>query len=476
MSLKSKALTGVKWTMLSTIIVTILQLLQLAILARFLDASAFGLMALVMIVIGFSQAFLDMGISNAIIHKQEVTHEQLSTLYWINILAGVSLFIIISILAPFVAIFYNEPELTKLIIIVGISFIIQPFGQQFMILWQKEMRFAEISKINIINKFVSLIVSVYLAYKGYGVYSLVYGVLAGVTTQTVQFLYIGLKEYKPSFIFRIKDAKEFLSFGAYQMGEKSINYFNSQMDMILIGKLLGTEALGVYSIAKQLIMRPAEIINPIVTKVTFPTMAKIQDDTVRLKNIYLKTINYLSSINFPIYAFLIIMAPQIVLIMFGENWLSAIPIVQILSIYGALRSTGNPIGSLLLAKGKANWGFWWNFGLLFYVPLGIYFSSHWGLIGVSYGLIIIFLIIMIPNWYFLVRNLCGASFLEYHNEIFIPFIVSAISGIVGYLIIGYFESTTLKFIISISTGVLLVIGLNYILNRKFLYELKGFIK
>ena len=476
MSLKSKVLTGVKWTMLSTIIVTILQLLQLAILARFLDASAFGLMALVMIVIGFSQAFLDMGISNAIIHKQEVTHEQLSTLYWINILAGLSLFIIISILAPFVATFYNEPELTKLIIILGVSFIIQPFGQQFMVLWQKEMRFAEISKINIINKFISLIVSVYLAYKGYGVYALVYGTLAGVTAQTVQFIYIGLKEYKPSFIFKIKDVKEFLSFGAYQMGEKSINYFNSQMDMILIGKLLGTEALGVYSIAKQLIMRPAEIINPIITKVTFPTMAKVQDDTVRLKNIYLKTINYLSSINFPIYAFLIIMAPEIVLIMFGEDWLSAVPIVQILSIYGALRSTGNPIGSLLLAKGKANWGFWWNFGLLFYVPLGIYFSSHWGLIGVSYGLIVIFLTIMIPNWYFLVRNLCGAKFLEYHKEIFIPLIISIISGCIAYLIVGYFESTTLKFTMSILVGTLLIIGLNYALNRKFLYELKGFIR
>jgi len=126
MSLKAKAIHGVKWTTASTIVTTLLQLLQLAILARFLDPSAFGLMALVMVVIGFSQAFLDMGISNAIIHKQEITQEQLSTLYWVNILAGIGLFAIISALAPLVSIFYAEPELTALIIIVGLTLSFSP--------------------------------------------------------------------------------------------------------------------------------------------------------------------------------------------------------------------------------------------------------------------------------------------------------------------------------------------------------------
>jgi len=476
MNLKQKAITGIKWSTFSKIIVTILQLVQLAILARFLDPSAFGLMALVMIVIGFSQAFLDMGISNAIIHKQEITQDQLSTLYWVNILAGFILFIIISILAPFIADFYKEPELTKLIWIVATTFLIQPFGQQFMILWQKEMRFSEIAKIDIVNKSISLIVSVYLAYKGYGVYALVYGTLAGVISQTAQFMYIGLEEYRPTFVFRISEIKEFLSFGAYQMGEKSINYFNSQMDVILIGKLLGAEALGIYTIAKQLIMRPAQIINPIISKVTFPTMAKVQNDTEKLKNIYLKTINYLSSINFPIYMFLLIMAPEIVLIMFGEKWIDAVPIVQILSIYGALRSTGNPIGSLLLAKGKANLGFWWNLGLFFYVPVGTYISSQWGLIGISWGLIIIMLSLIIPNWYFLVRNLCGAGFVEYHKQIFIPIIVSLVSGLLVYLILEFFNSMWIRFTISIIFGGFFIILFNYFINRKFLVELKGFIR
>ncbi|WP_121628876.1 MOP flippase family protein [Poseidonibacter antarcticus] len=474
MSLKQKAISGVKWTTFSTVITTVLQLLQLAILARFLEPTAFGLMALVMVVIGFSQAFLDMGISNAIIHKQEITKDQLSTLYWVNVLAGFLLFLIIIVIAPFVAEFYKEPELTELIFIVALTFIIQPFGQQFMVLWQKEMRFSEIAKIDIVNKSISLVVSVYLAYKGFGVYALVYGTLAGIVSQTVQFMYKGLKEYRPSFVFKLSEIKEFLSFGAYQMGEKTINYFNFQIDTILIGKLLGMEALGIYTIAKQIIMRPAQIINPIITKVTFPTMSKVQDDTIRLKNIYLKTINYLSSINFPIYAFIFVFAHEIVMLMFGEKWLEAVYIMQILSIWGAIRSTGNPIGSLLLAKGKANWGFWWNLGLFFYVPIGIYIGSNWGLVGISWTLVILMISLIIPNWYFLIRPLCQAQFIEYHKEIFIPAFLSFTAGLAAYSSIYFIEITWLRLLLGSLIGLVVVVGLNYIMNKKFLDELKGF--
>lgn len=461
-----------KWTTFSTIVVTLLQLLQISILARFLDSSAFGLMALVMVVVGFSQAFLDMGISNAIIHKQEITHDQLSTLYWVNVLAGILLFVIVCAIAPFVADFYHESELRLLIILVGITFLIQPFGQQFMVLWQKEMRFQEMSKINIVNKFVSLVVSVWFAYQGYGVYSLVYGTLAGVVVQTAQFLFVGLKEYKPSFVFRAGEIKEFMSFGAYQMGERSINYFNSEVDTMLIGKLLGAETLGVYSIARQLIRRPAQIFNPIITKVTFPAMAKVQGERERLKNIYLRTINYLSSVNFPVYALMIVLAPELVTILFGEKWISVVPIVQILAIYGALRSTGNPIGSLLLAKGKARLGFFWNLGLFLYVPIGIYISSHWGLIGVSWGSVIIMFSLMIPNWYFLVRPLCGAKFFEYHWQIVKPMMISILLIGVGYFITVCIVDTILRIGLTSLAAVVVVIGGNWAFNREFVSEFR----
>lgn len=465
MFLKAKTISGVKWTTTSTIIVTVIQLLQLSILTRFLAPTDFGLIAIVMVVIGFSQAFLDMGISNAIIYKQNITNEQLSTLYWLNVFMGCVLFILISAASPLVASFYKEPQLTKLIVLVGLTFLIQPFGQQFMVLWQKEMRFAEMSKIDIATKSLSLVVSVIFAYLGYGVFALVYGALAAVMLQTVLFVAMGLKEHRPQLLFRLGEIREFVGFGAYQMGERTVNYFNSQIDVIIIGKLLGTEVLGVYNIAKQLIMRPAQIINPVITKVTFPAMAKVQNDTAILRRVYLQTVNYLSSVNFPIYAMMIVLAPEIVLFLFGSKWMTAVPIVQILSIYGAVRSTGNPIGSLMLAKGRANLGFYWNLGLLFYVPVGIALASQWGLIAVSWILVALQVSLLIPSWYVMVRPLCGAKLSEYSFQIAQPLALSLLASGGGYLVVGLFTGAIVRVALSLVAGSLLYFELSRHFNR-----------
>jgi O-antigen/teichoic acid export membrane protein len=474
LNLKAQAVNGVKWTSLSAIISTILQFLQLAILARFIEPSAFGLMALVMVVIGFSQAFLDMGLSNAIIHKQTISQTQLSTLYWVNNITGIILFILICALAPVIARFYNEPELTKLISIVATTFIILPLGQQFMTLWQKKMRFDDIAKITISTKLISLVVSVYFAYLGHGVYALVYGTVTSSVVQTIQYLRKGLKEYKPSFVFNLKEINEFLWFGAYQMGDRTLNYFSFQIDTIIIGKILGVEALGIYTIAKQIIMRPSQIINPIITKVTFPTMSIIQEDVKKLKTIYLKTINYLASINFPIYAGIAVFSQEIVSIMFGEKYLEAIIIVQILAIWGAIRSTGNPVGSLLLAKGKANWGFWWNLCLFFYYPIGIFFGSHWGIEGVSWALVSLSIPTMIANWKFLVKPLCEAHFIEYHKQIFTPFVISLFIGGGTFISIHFIEHTVIRIVIGSLTGLSIAFGMNYFMNKSFVNEMQSF--
>lgn len=474
MSLKQKTVAGVKWTTFSSVIVAILQILQLVILARLLEPTVFGLMAITSVVIGFAQAFLDMGISNAIIHKQEVSHTQLSTLYWLNILSGIVLFIIVSLCAPVVALFYQEAELTNIIILVALTFLIQPFGQQFMVLWQKELKFNDIAKVDILTKLVALIVSVVFAYYNYGIYALVYGVLAGTILQTLVFVYKGFREYTISFVFQLGDVREFLSFGLYQMAEKTLNYFNSQIDTLLIGKLLGVETLGVYNIAKQIIMKPIQIINPIVSKVTFPVMAKIQDDTDRLKEIYLKTINLLSSINFPIYLFMLITAPQLVPLMFGEQWVDAVIIVQILSIYGALRSIGNPVGSLLLAKGRADWGFFWNLGLFFYVPVVIYLFSRGGIETLSWGMVGIMVSLITPMWYLLVRPLVKAKFWEFHQQIVTPAFISMIIGMIVSIVLKN-TSNLSPFITLLLTGIIISLGvllLNHLFNKKLLHFLR----
>jgi O-antigen/teichoic acid export membrane protein len=472
MSLKNKALRGVKWSTASTIIVTLLQLAQLSVLARLLVSSDFGLMSIVMVVIGFTQAFLDMGISNAIIHKQTITHDQLSTLYWVNVITGGVFFLFIALISPFVASFYQQPELAALVILAGTTLLIQSFGQQYMVLFQKELRFTEIAIISITTKLVSFIVSVWYAYHGHGVYAMVYGAIAAAMTQTALFVAIGLKQHRPAFTFKWHTINEFLSFGYYQMGERSLNYINSQIDTILIGKLLGIETVGVYNVAKQLIMRPAQIINPIITKVSFPLMAKVQNQTGTLRRTYLKTINYLSSVNFPVYAGMIVLAPDIVLLLFGQKWMSAIPIVQILSLYGAVRSTGNPIGSLLLAKGRARLGFIWNLGLFFVTQFAIIIASHWGIVAISWILVGLMISLVVPNWYLLVRPLCDAKFYEYHRQILLPAVIAIIAGLAGYACSGLVSNRIGNVFMTSIVGGSACIALNALFNKEFVDEMK----
>ncbi len=477
MSLKQLAISGVKWTSIATVVSVTLQILKIVILARFLSPSDFGLMAIVMVVTGFAQAFLDMGISNAIIHKQEVTHQQLSTLYWVNILAGILLYGVIFVVSPYISSFYDEPSLEAIMIVAGVTFLITPWGQQFFVLMEKDLKFQLLAKINILNKVISLVVTSVLAYYGLGVYALVYGAIVSAMVSTLQYIMFGLKEHKPAFHFDISQVREFLSFGLYQMGERTINYFNYQFDTILIEKLLGSESLGIYTIAKELTMKPAIVINPILTRVAFPTMSKIQNDIPRLKVIYLKMINFIAAINFSIYVVIIILAPDLVEVLFGSEWSSVVPIVQILAIFSAVRSIGSSIGPLLLARGRADLGFWWNFGLFFFTPISIYIYSFWGLKGIAWGVVANMCILLLPRYYILIKPLCGAGFKEYFWQIIRPVLFSVIIyGIVYTSYVYLYPNIILKIVVVFGLVSILTFVLNNYFNKEFVEELKGMLK
>lgn len=437
MTLKDKAIKGVKWTSLSSLITTILQLLQLGILARLLEPSAFGLMALVMVVIGFSQAFLDMGISNAIIHKQKITKDQLSTLYWVNVLTGFFLFFIVNLIAPFIAEFYKEPELTNLILIIGVTFVIQPFGQQFMVLWQKDMKFNEIAKIAIINKLMSLIVSVYLAYKGYGVYSLVYGVLAGVVIQTLQSMYLGLKEFRPVFVFKLSEIRNILSFGAYQMGSNSINHISANIDKIIIGKFIGIEALGFYNLAWQLVTFPLSKINPVINNVAFPLYAKVQYNSIKISHYYTKSLSVLFLLTVPLLVFMFFYSNEIVHLVYGENWNETANLLKILVFVGLLKTVSNPSGSLILAIGRADFGFWWNVFWMILISFTLYFTIYLSkdIFWVAKSLLILSLLTFYI-YHRLVQKISGVKYKHLTINFFRIFFSSLMIGYLSFKLVG----------------------------------------
>jgi O-antigen/teichoic acid export membrane protein len=478
MSLKSQAVSGVKWSGISMGAVTALQFVTLAVLARLLSPSDFGLMGMIMVVIGFARLFADMGISNAIIYRQDATREELSSLYWLNILAGIVVFFIVCGARPLITTFYHEPRVSNLIYLSSLIFLITPFGQQFQILLQKELKFDQLAKIEIIGSFANSATAITLAILGMGVFSLIWGQLAGSSLRVLLLSWWGWENWRPHFHFATQDLKGYISFGMYQMGEKAINYFNSNLDYLLIGSLFGAKALGYYTLAYNLILRPSLMINPIITRVAFPVFSRVQNDTEKLTRGYLKVLQLLSSVNFPMMAGLAVVAPIAVPVIFGEQWLPSIILVQILTVVGLLRSTGNPVGSLLLSKGRADLGFKWNLALMISQIPGLYLGAKLGgTVGVAIAFAILMCIYSVFNYLVLIRSLLGPCLREYIQSMWPSLWMSGAMAVV-VLFSGLFLQNMPKLLILIMQllcGVLVYIGLMNYTQKMLVVEIRNMV-
>ncbi len=405
MSLKRQAIGGVKWTTVATVTQALVGMLKLSVLARYLDKSDFGLMALVMFVLGFMQLFMDMGISTAILHKQEITKKEYGSLYWINFLISAVLYLIVLLLTQPIATFYEEPELTQLLPIMGISLLLAAIGRQFRTIEQKDLNFKFISIVTITGAVSSLLVAIVLAIEGFGVYALVYGALVQHICTNGIFFLVGVKKHGLLFRLKFEETKAFLKIGLYHVSGQVINYFNKDLDILLIGKLYGAEVLGGYSLAKQLVLRPFRIINPILTRVAEPLLAKFQQDMQKLRKNYLKLLNAVSSLIVPVYIGLMILAPIVVDILYGPGFEDIVILVRILSVYMIFRSIANPLGSLIIATGRTDLGFYWNLVTLVIVPLAVVIGSKFSIEWVALCLTVAMALLYIPSWWFLVRRM-----------------------------------------------------------------------
>lgn len=412
-NLNNQVVSGVKWTTIGTIVIAVAALLKLSVLARLLDKADFGLMALVTFVMGFMNLFSDMGLTSAILHKQEISKQEYASLYWFNLGFSILLYAILLALSPLAATFYDEPELGLLIPLLGLNLLISAFGRIFKTIESKHLLFKKITIFEIIAAIFSLVFAVYLAFEDYGVLALVYSALLQYTVQNTLYFIYGLRKYGLLLHFKLLEIRPFLKIGIYQVGGQVINYFNRDMDILLIGKFFSPDILGGYSLAKQLVSRPAQILNPILVKVASPALAMFQARKEELKKNYLRLVSMVAKINILVYAITIIFAPIIVEIFYGSGFDELNSLVRILSLYMIFRAIGNPIGSLVIATGKTHLEFIWNGITLFVLPIFIYLGSIIGINAVAWGLSLAMLLLFYPSWKMLVHKMTGASFKEY---------------------------------------------------------------
>lgn len=473
MSLRLSALSGAKWTSGSTAIVSVLQLIQLAVLARVLEPREFGLVAMIMVVVGFAQAFADMGISNAIIHRQERRPRALSTLFWMNIATGAALTMILLASSPLIVSFYGESQLHQLLPLASLAFLITPVGQQFQILLQQELQFKRLAAVDVVAVAAGLMIAIMTAVADQGAASIIWGQLTLATTKAAMLAAMGWRRWTPLFLFDPNVVREYASFGAYQLGDRTLNYFAANVDYILIGRFLGPTTLGIYTIAYQLAMLVVQKINPVVMRVAFPILARLQSNQRQFEAGYLESSKLVAYAVFPLIIGLAATAPIAVPLALGAEWEVAVPLLQVLALVAVFRAVGNVAGLTYLARGRADIGFKWN-AATGAINLVVFVAAvQFGVLSLALAFAFVsFLYFLGGRW--LMQQVLGISAKKYLAALIPPAVAASAMGVSVILLRLALEATasppSLSLAILVVLGAFIYLGVSFTLDRQYIMK------
>lgn len=383
----------------STVISTLFQFVQVAILARLLSPADFGIVSVSNLIIAFFQVFANLGFANSIIYKQESDRNVLSTLYFLNLLVGVTIFIIIHLTAPFIISFYQEPKLVPVLGLSSFYFLIVYFGQIYMFLLEKELKFRSVAIIDITGTVTGTIVTITLAFQEYHELSLIIGALVMQTVRSVLQIIFGLPFFVPRLVFKLSNIREHLRFGIYNMGDGILGYVQSNTDNLFLSGMMGVKMLGYYTIAYQLCVFPIMKLNPIILQVAYPILAKMKENTADLKKSYLKILDFISYCNLPLLTGLFITADGVVPLIYGPGWEPTFGLIRIFVFVGLFVCLSHPLYTIAFTKGKPSLLFYLNLGtLLVKIPLVYVFGTYWGTTGIAIAFLVTTLLNMLVNF------------------------------------------------------------------------------
>jgi PST family polysaccharide transporter len=469
-SLKNKTFFGLVWNIINNSSLMVLNLVITAILARLLSPKAFGIMGMVQLVIMFISKINEFGLSIAIVQEDTLNQIKLSSLFYFNVLIGILMTVTTYISADIISNFFEETSLVVFIKMISIVFLIVSFSLIQKSLLRRNMEFKKIFIIQLISLIIYGVITIILAYKGFGVRSLIYGYIAKNIVDTI--LYHIFQKWYPSLNFDFNSIKDLLSFGGYLMGSSFFGYFNNNLDYLIIGRILGATALGYYTIAFRIITIPTNKIGLLISKTFLPAFSKIKKDKKKIKKYYLKVIEYISLITFPMMVGMAVVAEEFTLLVYGDKWVQSIVVIQILAVAGLFKSLTTTVGTIFFSQGRSDITFKWNIFKLLNLLILMYLGTKWGLIGVAIA-VSIFNIYIFPIIFIIVGKIIDMNIKEIFFAIRKPSLYSLIMGLFLLLFEFYFiNNINIKFKFSI----LVIFGGGIYLFLVFLFDRKYYKK
>lgn len=475
--LKQKVLSGLKWSVGGRAASQLATWASTIIVMRLLQPEDYGLMAMAAFFVALCMLLNELGMSAALVQAKELTDTLLRQMFGVVIIGNGAFFILMIATSPLIAKFFNEPRLTAIVSVLAIQFPLIAFSVIPNARLARDMNFRAKSIVEVISMVSSAIVTLTMAWLGYGVWSLITGSLVNIFLRTIGFNIICPSLRKPSFNFT--GFADRARFGGYVSVNRILWYLYSQADVFVVGKLLGKTLLGYYSVAMHVASLPMQKVGSILQQVALPAYSQLQGNRELAASYALKASRAISFFAFPIFFGISSVAPEIISVALGEKWLQAILPLQLLSLVIPLRTIQISIGPAINGLGKPEVNVHNLIVACIVMPVAFFIGSYWGLLGVSLAWIIAYSL-----WfaYMLSRSLkvIGTTMREFLKTMQIPALYSAAMYGAVYLVkvmLARLDANTiLTLILMIITGAVVYGGGMLLFARSSCKEIWGMIR
>ncbi len=381
-SLKQKTASGLTWITIQRFTSTGLSFISGIILARLLSPDDFGCIGMLSIFMVIANNFVDGGFASALIQKQKPTQDDYSTIFYWNLGMALFVYIVIYICAPHISSFYKYDLLCPVLRVQGVVIIINAFLLIPNNQLRKQFQFRKIAKVVVISTICSLIITIVMAYKGYGVWSLVSQNITMSLFPTIAY-WISNK-WKPSPRFSVRSFKDLFAFGGYMFLTNMLNAISSNIQGLLIGKIYTPATMGYYSKAHSTETMASTSISQILAQITLPLYSEVQNDLPALVNVVKRLTISLAYITFPMMFLLCLLAKPLFIILYSEKWLPSVPYFQILCVAGLAICLQAVNLQAVAAIGKSKLMFKWtvikNCVTLIFIISGLVIAGIWGML------------------------------------------------------------------------------------------------
>ncbi len=357
-NLKQKAAAGMVWTALQKYSTMFIQFVSGIILARLLTAYDYGCIGMLTIFMALAETFIDGGFGSALIQKKEPTQEDYSTIFFWNLGMAMLMYVLLFISAPSIARFYDIPLLCPVLRVEGIILFIYAFNIVQRNQLKKKLNFKVLSIVTVTTSIIALCVTIFMAYKGFGVWALVaQNIITAAIPAIVFWFFI---KWRPIWAFSLQSFRELFGFGFYMFLTHLINQFCSKLQGLLIGKLYSPATLGYYSKASSTERLASNSISSIMTQVTYPLYVQVQDNKTAMGSMVKRLTMTLSYVTFPLMFILILTARPLFILLYSDRWVLSIPYFQVLCIVGLASCLQAVNTQTIAAIGKSKLMFYWT--------------------------------------------------------------------------------------------------------------------